>query len=322
MKTFNLTLAVCILCTSASMSQDFEYSFKEDYKVSIPARLALSSFDGNIEIIPSDGNVIQVYYIVKKDIRLMRIGRAELEKELIVEVDHDNDRLEISVKPKDNWTFNWRDRMNVHFKVYVPTQTSCDLNTSDGNVALSGLSGPQQFRTSDGNIRVSEIGGDIRGSTSDGNILAERIKGSAELKTSDGDLILENIAGNVRSSTSDGNIRIMKVNGDISLRTSDGDISFETISGSLEAVTSDGNVKGNMADLRNQLTVRTSDGNIDLIIPEGLGLNLNIKGESLQVPLTNFTGHSDDERIEGQLNGGGVAVNLVTSDGRVKLSHQ
>ncbi|HEY4656675.1 MAG TPA: hypothetical protein VIH22_19290, partial [Cyclobacteriaceae bacterium] len=242
MKTFNLTLAVCILCISASMSQDFEYSFKEDYKVSIPVRLALSSFDGNIEIIPSDGNVIQVYYIVRKDIRLMHIGRAELEKELIVEVDHDSDRLEISVKPKDNWTFNWRDQMNVHFKVYVPTQTSCDLNTSDGNVALSGLSGPQQIRTSDGNIDISEVSGEIKGNTSDGNVHAHRIKGSAELKTSDGEVVLDNISGDVRSSTSDGNIRITKVMGDIIARTSDGDITFESLSGSLEAVTSDGNV--------------------------------------------------------------------------------
>jgi len=289
--------------------------------MNLPAELSLSSFDGNIEIFPSDGNVIQVYYIVRKDIRLMKIDRKELEEEVIVDVDHDSNHLEIRVEPRDKWT-SWRDQPNVHFKVYVPGRTSCELHTSDGNVSLRGLSGRQQIRTSDGNISISEISGDISGHTSDGNINAQRIKGSVEVKTSDGDVAVDNIDGTVRSSTSDGNIKITKVKGDITARTSDGDIAFEVVSGSLDAVTSDGNVRGEFADLRNQVTIRTSDGNIDLAVPKGLGLNLNIKGESLNVPLTNFSGHSEDERIEGAVNGGGVAVSLVTSDGRVSLSYR
>lgn len=322
MKPIYLTVAAFIIFVAASHSQDFDYSFKEEYKMNLPAELSLSSFDGNIEVFPSNGDVIQVYYIVRKDIRLLKIDRKELEKEIIVDVDHDNSHLEIRVEPKDKWTSGWRDQPNVHFKVYVPNRTSCELKTSDGNVALSGLSGRQHIRTSDGNINLSEINGDVMGNTSDGNINTKRIKGSVEVKTSDGDITLDNIDGTVRSSTSDGNIRITKVKGDIMARTSDGDIAFEAVSGSMDAVTSDGNVRGEFADLRNQVTIRTSDGNIDLVAPKGLGLNLNIKGESLNVPLTNFSGHSEDERIEGTVNGGGVAVNLVTSDGRVSLGYR
>lgn len=322
MKPIPLTLAASLFFVSASSAQDFEYSFKEEYKMNLPAEISLSSFDGNIEIFPSDGNVIQVYYIVKKDIRLMKIDRKELEKEVIVDVDHDDNHLEIRVEPKNKWTSSWRDQPNVHFKVYVPNRTSCELNTSDGNVSLSGLSGRQQIRTSDGNINISEISGNITGHTSDGNIHTQKIKGSVEIKTSDGDVVLDNIEGTVRSSTSDGNIRIKKVKGDITARTSDGDIIFEAVSGSLDAVTSDGNVRGDFSTLRNKVTIRTSDGNIDLVVPKGLGLDLNIKGESLNVPLTNFSGHSEDERIEGAVNGGGVAVNLVTSDGRVSLVYR
>lgn len=321
MKPITLTLAASLVLVSA-FSQDFEYSFKEEYKVNLPAELSLSSFDGNIEVFPTDGNVIQVYYIVRKDIHLMKIDRKQLEEEVIVDVDHDGNHLTIRVEPRDKWTSGWRDQPNVHFKVYVPNRTACGLTTSDGNVALSGLSGRQQIRTSDGNINISEISGDITGHTSDGNIHTQRIKGAVEVKTSDGDVTLDNIDGTVRSSSSDGNIRITKVKGDITARTSDGDISFEAVSGSMDAVTSDGNVRGTFADLRNPVTIRTSDGNIDLAVPKGLGLNLNIKGESLNVPLTDFSGHSEDERIEGAINGGGVAVNLVTSDGRVSLSYR
>lgn len=321
MKPLTLTLAASLVFASA-FSQDFEYSFKEEYKMNLPVELSLSSFDGDIEIFPSEGNVIQVYYIVRKDIRLMKINREELEEEVIVDVDHDSNHLAIRVEPKDKWTSGWHDQPNVHFKVYVPNRTSCELTTSDGNVAVRGLSGRQQIKTSDGNINISEINGDITGHTSDGNINTQRVKGPVEVKTSDGDVVLDNIDGTVRSSTSDGNIRITRVTGDITARTSDGDIDFESVSGSMDAVTSDGNVRGEFADLRNQVTIRTSDGNIDLAVPKGLGLNLNIKGESLDVPLTNFSGHSEDERIDGAINGGGVTVSLITSDGRVSLSYR
>lgn len=323
MRKITFTLVACLLVVAGIRAQDFEYSFKEEYKVSLPAELSLSSFDGNIEVIPSDGNVIQVYYIIRKDVRLMKIDRKELEKEVIVEVDHNGDELSIEVRPREvNWGFDWRDRLNVHFKVYVPSRTSCELNTSDGNVAVSGLSGRQQVKTSDGNINISEVSGDVVGNTSDGNIQLQRVKGSVEIKTSDGDIVVDNINGNFRSSTSDGNIRITKVSGDIWARTSDGDINFMAVSGSLEAVTSDGNVRGEFTDVRNQVAIRTSDGNIELVVPKDIGLDLNIKGESLHVPLTNFSGHSDDERIEGKINGGGVALNLATSDGRISLSYR
>ena len=322
MKPITLTLAISLIYLSASFSQDFDYSFKEEYKMNLPAELSLASFDGDIEIFPSDGTVIQGYYIVRKDIRLMKIDRKELEREVIVDVEHEGNHLEIRVKPRDKWTSGWRNQPNVHFKVYVPNRTSCELATSDGNVGLRGLTGRQQIRTSDGNISVSDISGDISGHTSDGNIHTQRIKGSVEVKTSDGDVTLDNIEGTVRSGTSDGDIRIMKVKGDIAARTSDGDITFEGVSGSLDAVTSDGNVRGDFTDLRNRATIRTSDGNIELIVPKGLGLDLNIKGESLNVPLTNFSGHSENERIEGAVNGGGVALNLISSDGRVSLSYR
>ena len=64
-----LTILVCvssIFAISIAYAQEFDYSFKESYEVSTPAQLDLSSFDGDLDVIPSDGNKIVVYYIVKK----------------------------------------------------------------------------------------------------------------------------------------------------------------------------------------------------------------------------------------------------------------
>ena len=105
------------------------------------------------------------------------------------------------------------------------------------------------------------------------------------------------------------------------MKTSDGDLKFRDLAGSLNAHTSDGNVSGNIIELKSELTIRTSDGNISVFVPANIGMDLNIKGESLDVPLNNFSGHSDEKSIQGKSNGGGVAVNLSTS-GNVTLAYR
>ena len=104
------------------------------------------------------------------------------------------------------------------------------------------------------------------------------------------------------------------------VKTSDGNINFKDLSGSLSASTSDGNVSGNLVRLTEELSVRTSDGDIRITVPSRLGLDLDIKGESLHVPLNNFSGRSDEKRIQGKSNGGGIPVTMSTS-GDVTLTY-
>jgi DUF4097 and DUF4098 domain-containing protein YvlB len=107
-----------------------------------------------------------------------------------------------------------------------------------------------------------------------------------------------------------------------SASTSDGDIYFEDLDGGMDAVASDGSIKGNIIDLKGSLRAKTSDGNIDISVPDKLGMNLYVKGESIDVPLVNFSGRSTKEVIDGKTNGGGVDVNLSTSDGRIRLVYR
>jgi len=318
---FSLIIS-CLLAIGVCAAQDFDYSFKESYTVSTPAQLSISSSDGNIEVQPSNSGKIEVFFQVKKGNKVLKISKAELDKELDLKIVTSGNSVAITVEyPPSTWTFGFNDRMQVNFKILAPVQTACDLRSSDGNIGISGVSLNQKCKTSDGNIHVSSVKGDVFGRTSDGNIELTQVTGVVDLKTSDGNIHLENIYGNATSSTSDGNIVIRKAKGDISASTSDGDISFKEISGSFNGSTSDGNVHGDMVELQKSLTVRTSDGNIDISIPDHLGLDLDVKGESLHVPLNNFSGTSDEKVIRGKSNGGGIAVNL-SSNGGVSLTYR
>jgi DUF4097 and DUF4098 domain-containing protein YvlB len=311
-----------VLLAITSHAQDFEYSFKETYEVAKPAKLNLASFDGNLEIIPTDGNKITAYYIVKKGLKLMKIGRNELEQELIVETDQTKNSVLISVRRKnEDRVFSSENSINVHFKVYVPKETACLLKTSDGNISLSGLISDQDCKTSDGSISVANVSGNVRGKTSDGDVRIKDVKGLVDVATSDGNIVLSNITGDVQGSTSDGDVDLDRVKGDIVVKTSDGSIGFKEISGSFRASTSDGNIRGNVVELKSELTLKTSGGNIDVALPGQLGLDLDIKAESIDVPFKNFTGKFDKTYVRGQSNGGGIPVILSTSDGSVTLTY-
>ncbi len=340
MKTLASVLTCFVMSISWGIAQDFDYSFSENYKVSTPASMDIRTSDGNITVTSATGNEIRVFYIVKKNGKLLKIDRQELEKEVTLEVNHSDNSLDISVRHNIKNSWMNINPINVGFRIFVPEQTATILHTADGNISLEGLTGNQECKTSDGNISISKIKGQTTGTSSDGNVNLNGINGSVYVRTSDGNISLEDISGNVQSTTSDGNIHLNTINGDIesvtsdgdikisrsngniSARTSDGHIAFEDISGSLTAVTSDGNIYGNFVKLESKLMARTSDGNVDITIPDQLGLDLDIKGESLSVPLTNFSGQSDKKSIHGQSNGGGIAVSIQASGGNIRLAYR
>lgn len=322
MKNLFLSLTCLLVLNYSTRAQEDNYSFKESFKVNAPAQLVISSDDGNIEVLPSDQSRMEVYYIVKRNNKLLKISRAELEKEVTLESTSTVNGLKISVKYPKNLRLPQVNSITVSLKIYVPKQTACDLRTSDGNILVNGLISDQVFKTSDGNIQVSTIKGNVRGITSDGNILAKEIRGSVDFKTGDGNISLENIVGNAFSSTGDGNMKATKIRGDLSLKTSDGHIEFGAIEGSVTASTSDGNIRGNVIELQKKLSLETGDGNIEIAVPDRLGLNLNIRGSSILTPLKNFSGESGQHSIQGQLNGGGIPVELKASEGNIKLSYR
>jgi hypothetical protein len=325
MKKLSL-LSLCLsLTVLVSFGQVDHYSFKEKYNVATPAQLEVSSADGNIDVVASSGNEIQVFYVAKRNGKTLDIRRKELEKDLIFEIAVENNKLKIKIEDRfknRNWgLMDAFDHIYVNLVIYAPGETASNLHTSDGNVSLTGLRGDQYIKTSDGNIEISRIAGNVVGKTSDGNVRIKDIRGSVEIGTSDGNIKLDNIIGDSQSSTSDGNIELTNVKGNTSVRTSDGDIYINRISGSFKGTTSDGNIRGEIIDLKKELVVKTGDGNINIKIPVRLGLDLDIRGESLHVPLSNFSGKSDKTVIRGKCNGGGIPVNLSTSDGNITLSY-
>jgi hypothetical protein len=340
-KSLILSIALCVLFAYSSAQTPDEFSFKKSFKVNTPAEMSIKTNDGFIKAYSSNTDEIQVYFIVTKDGRVQDMSLENLEDELDVEISSSGNSLEITIKQENtSWLTDWRNRYNVSMQIIAPKKTTCDLRTSDGDIELmdfigsqvcrtsdgnieaEGISGNLSARTSDGNIEALNINGEVELQTSDGNILAENIEDDCSLRTSDGKVIAINITGDISAVTSDGNVHLENAKGEHSARTSDGNITFEDISGGLSAQTSDGDIRGDFKILDGRLALKTSDGNISVTVPDGLGMDVLLKGEDINTRLEGFSGETSDHKVEGKIRGGGVQVELITSDGDINLNYR
>lgn len=323
MKTTSLIAGICFLFSIFTFAQENEYSFKETFNLSTPATLKVSLSDGFIKVYPSETDKTEVYFIVKKGNSFQKISKEELDEHVSLIINIYPDDLEITIKHRNNNNWRgWENSYNVSCEIYTPVETSCNLRSSDGDIFIKGLTANQKCITSDGDVVAAKINGDVTCTTSDGDVHIYNVTGNTSLATSDGDVKAENVEGDTKFVTSDGDVNLMNITGTINARTSDGDISFTDCSGQVVAQTSDGDIEGSLFKVKNKLSVITSDGDIDITIPDGLSFNVKLKGSNLDIPLIDFSGKSEEHLIQGTVRGGGIPVELMASDGRVSLYYK
>ncbi|MFQ5568913.1 MAG: DUF4097 domain-containing protein [Rhodothermales bacterium] len=203
------------------------------------------------------------------------------------------------------------------------TGSHLSLGTSDGDISIDAIEGDDvTFYTSDGDVILGEIvASGISVRTSDGDIRAQRLDGEAEVKTSDGDLRIEAFHGSsLQARTSDGDITIDELISETStVRTSDGSITIRHAEGDLNVSGSDADIRLNLVN-PGEVTATTSSGDITITLPSAHAADVYLRGDDVRVSSRlDFTGRIDDEKADGELNGGGSRIEARTSDGDVTL---
>jgi hypothetical protein len=315
-------------------SSNKQNSFTLSYGISAPAELNISTCGGNIETSGIKTDSVIVEFIVSKNGKMLDITLDELNKLADIEIVYTSQKLQIDVKRTHERN------LSIGFRIQTPNKTSTNLTTSGGNISVNNLLGEQSLSTSGGNIDLYELTGNIQASTSGGNVSLNKIKGNCNASTSGGNISMNKIDGKLNvstsggninaadtkpelnASTSGGNINISHAVGTTDVNTSGGSIDLREIEGRMRAITSGGNISANINKLTNKLVLETSGGSIDATIPAGLGMDLDISADNIHTKLVNFTGTSKKERIEGQMNGGGILVQLSASGGNVSLDYK
>ena len=341
MKKYLLLLFVACQCFGALAQNDrTPYMTKSLASAGIKAVFVKTS-GGSIAVSGAGGQESRVEVYITGNNGNNDLSKDEIKKRLenyILDVAVNNGELHATAKNKNSGFFNWRNSLNISFKVFVAKQVTTSLNTSGGSISLDNLTGKQDFetsggslhvdnltgaihgRTSGGSINISNSGQDIDMQTSGGSVHATNCQGHIKLQTSGGSLQLEGLKGNINATTSGGSIHASNIGGEFVTGTSGGSINLSQLACALDASTSGGSFHAQFNSVGKYVKIDVSSGHIDLDIPSKQGLDLDLRGEKIEANLAgNFNGTKEKEKVQGKLNGGGAPFE-VRGNGRINLS--
>ena len=220
------------------------------------------------------------------------------------------------------WSWSGSITMDARYTVRVPKQFNADLRTSGGTIAAHGISGEIKADTSGGKLKFTQLQGPLNGRTSGGGIQMSGCEGPLVVSTSGGDIEAEGGSGRLEARTSGGAISVRNFAGDTEVKTSGGKLTLENIKGSLVGKTSAGAITASLVEpVPGDVTLSTSAGSIDIAIPPKAGFNVDCKASmgNIRTEIPMLATRSDDDRLEGTLNGGGKSLLLKTSVGSITI---
>lgn len=158
----------------------------------------------------------------------------------------------------------------VHYEITLPADTEIDIETSSGDVSVSGVSGTQDITVSSGDLTVSEPTGDLELHTTSGDItVSDMTVDRLVAKVDSGDMDLSGTATTADLTASSGSIGATSFTGDdVSADLSSGDlnVSFANAPTHVDVTASSGTVELTMPDdataYRVEVTVGSGDKNI------------------------------------------------------------
>lgn len=339
-----ILMSLLILSAAATTkAQDYKTPFStKEFSASAIKSVESTTSGGNISVSGTATGQATVEIYIQPGNSRKNLSKDEIQKKLNedydLRVEMEGSKLVAIAKPKKR-NMNWNDALSISFKITVAKATNTVLTTSGGNVSLNNLNGTQDFTTSGGNLNIDQVGGKLKGRTSGGNINVKNASDYLDLTTSGGNIDAESCNGEIKLSTSGGNVSLNQLKGNIDATTSGGNVKGGSISGELEAHTSGGSVR--LDGLACSLSASTSGGSIDIAIvepvkfvklsnsggnialslPAGKGYDLRLSGSKIKTEnFANFKGDIEEDEIDGTINGGGVAVTVRASSGRVSVS--
>lgn len=271
------------------------------FAASSEENLDVKTSGGSIKVKGADVSEAEVRMYVRKNGKFLKPSDTDLSN-FEIEISKSGNTIVAHAQRKEvRQTILSRSNESISFEVLVPNRFNIDVRTSGGSISLDEVSGSIEARTSGGSLSLNNLGGVINARTSGGSISINESGGEINARTSGGSVSAKNSAGK------------------ITLSTSGGSMSLENICGEIDASTSGGSINASILKVEGPVSLRTSGGTIRATLPDGLGYDLDLRGNSVNVPLKNFSGESKRSSVSGSMNGGGLAVSMRTSGGSVNV---
>lgn len=219
------------------------------------------------------------------------------------------------------------------------------LATNGGDIVLRDSNVGGKISTMGGQVLLENVSGDVHASSMGGNVTSRQAAGSVRgpaavaLSTMGGNVLVEGAPNGAVVSTMGGNVVVRNAGRQVSAKTMGGNIELAAIAGAITATTMGGNVAAVVAGGSGprDVNIESKGGDIDLVVPSGLALDVDVeiivsraraKQPTIQSDLPlNITGvpatlGPRHIRGRGQSGAGTHKVRIRTIDGDVTIRTQ
>ena len=333
-------------CHISIFASDLPGKFEKTAQLSAPlvaaALVTVKNHNGSIKVEGIEDQLCRINATIRVRARtdsdaqriaqLVKIKLVPSGRNLNVEID----------KPREREKYS----LCVDFDITVPGSTSLKLNTHNGTLGISNLSGDVHAKTHNGSVNVSEIDGDVRLHTHNGGIDVKEISGKIHIKTHNGGINIagtntpdgmcqavthngsincRDINGLIDCHTHNGSIIVRNVRGNIKLTTHNRKIVAEDISGDISADTYNGSITCAYAtDAPNvcQIKLKTHNGGIDLNAAPNFSAaaKVSTRHGSIHTELPIMVkGKINKNKLTGNIGTGKGQMHLETYNGSIRI---
>lgn len=289
-----LAILGCALATAPSLAA--EKTFDQRFSAPPGGQLTLDADVGSVAIVGGDSRELVVHADME--------GSSDFLSNLSVSAVQGATGVTVTEHVTHWGFFNWSQSgpQGVRFTIEVPRDYPVDLHTSGGSIDVRHLKASVRGRTSGGSIEIDDVVGSVDTHTSGGSIEASQLDGPTELHTSGG------------------SIKVTHCTCELEVNTSGGGIHLEDIDGKVTAKTSGGGITAQVRSNRG-ISLKTSGGGITLLLPANVRASIDALGGRAKssIPLTS-TEIAADNRLQGEINGGGEPIFLRTSGGGIRIA--
>lgn len=314
---------LCLLALSTSPGWAVsEQNINQEFDTPSGGRLVVDVDFGTVEVtVGSEGKAsIQAHRKIDSDNEAQE--KAYFAEAPLV-IDQQGDIITVRARrpERKEWSWSGHCNMDAQYTVRLPKQFNVDLRTGGGAVSVAGMKGEIKVKTSGGKLKFAQLEGPIDGRTSGGSIEMSSCNGDATINTSGGSIEVKNGSGRLDARTSGGSIAVRQYAGDTDVKTSGGKLSLENISGKINGRTSAGAIDVSLVDPVADINLDSSAGSIDVAVPPKAGFDVDAKTSmgKIRTEIPMLAMKSDDDRLQGTLNGGGKALILRASVGSITI---
>lgn len=250
-------------------------------------------------------------------------------KDLKIVYDQTGNQIKISIQqPVEVNTLNIdRNGGSVKFTITVPQKTAVTLNSSNGDLALSGTTGAASLQTEFGSINLANVSGEILGKSSNGTITATKIDsdGKVALSSEFGSITVDTVQGSdITISSTNGilDLTAIKAGGILKADSEFGAVHVSNSSAGTTDIHSDnGTIKLEKLDLDGKLTVNSGFGDLTLTGVNATAYDLKTQNGKINVDGAQgpIKAHSEFGIVE-VLNAENATLDLSSNNGGVTFS--